>query len=63
LEEWDPEEGEQIEVPFAESARERPDDDSLTRYHETDADIQDDDEGVKEGTSGGTIQSTTLDDF
>ena len=63
VKEWDPEE-ERIEVPFAESARKRPDGDSLTRYHETGSEADTDSDDDEEESGGGKkVQSTTLDDF
>jgi len=62
--EWNPDEDERIEVPFAESARKRSGSDSLTRYHETggEADATSDDD-EEESNAGHAVQSTTLDDF
>ncbi|MDZ5811544.1 DEAD/DEAH box helicase [Halorubrum sp. AD140] len=62
--EWDPESDERIEVPFAESALERPGSDGLTRYHEL-IDDEESENSSSEGEiqSGAGSQPTTLNDF
>ena len=62
VKEWDPDESELVDVPFAESLRERETTDELMRYHETDSDSEPD-SGSTSKTTGNTTQSTTLDDF
>jgi len=64
VKEWDPDNDERIEVPFAESARERPDSEGLSRYHELDNDPTPDsaDNEIGGGTESDT-QATTLNDF
>ncbi|ELY96775.1 hypothetical protein [Natrialba taiwanensis] len=64
MREWDPEENDRIEVPFAESARQRPDGDSLIRYHDlSDETDTGSDTGTDDEDRGQPVQSTTLDDF
>lgn len=56
---WDPEDDDRIEVPFAESARERPDSESLTQYYDASKDTTEEDADSDEQG----VQATTLDDF
>lgn len=64
VQEWAPDSDEQIEVPFAESALERPDSDGLTRYHELTEDPQSGDTNGEDGSEfESETQPTTLSDF
>jgi helicase len=55
---WNPDDSEMVEVPFAESARERHGSDDLTQYYEANRDSE-----TSDGTSTGDTQTTTLNDF
>lgn len=64
VKEWAPADNEMVEVPFAESVRERRESDELTWYHEMERESE---AGMStdagEGASTSDVQSTTLDDF
>jgi replicative superfamily II helicase len=55
---WSPNDSEMVEVPFAESARERHGSDELTQYYEANRESD-----TSDGTSVTGAQSTTLSDF
>jgi hypothetical protein len=59
VQEWDPENTDMVEVPFAESVRDHHDSD-LTQYHDPSLGSSD---GADTGTSTPDTRSTTLDDF
>ena len=62
--EWDPENNEIVEVPFAESVRNRGGSDELTKYHETVTERQNQSTNGSGSTSSDSKgQMTTLDDF
>jgi hypothetical protein len=60
VKEWDPEDNEIVEVPFAESFRERDGSDELIQFH----DVENSDDVEEDvGDSGMDSTATTLDDF
>jgi replicative superfamily II helicase len=61
LREWDPDSDERIDVPFTESAKQRPNSEGLSRYHERDGESTQGSENNSETDSDD--ETTTLNDF